>query len=391
VKEEVKPLQTNVSPKALQTFSEAAQTIVNPEVQKWKGQGGKIMGYFCAAMPVEMITATGLLPFRVRATGSTSTELSDAYLANINCSFPRHAFNMALKGEYDFLDGLVFFNSCDHIRRVYDHWIRRVKTPFVKILSLPRQDQPAQVKWFRDELAILRQGMQEHFRVEITDDGLREAIALHNTLRRRQRELYMLRKKDNPPITGAEMLTVTVAGTAMPPAQYGRLLGELLEHLGKRAGHSGHRARLMLIGGEMDNPDYIEVIEGQGGLVVTDSLCFGSRLIWKDVDEGVKDPLTALAQYYVADRPSCPRVYTRFGARMDYARKMIQDFKVDGVVFVRLTMCELWGFEQYTASHDSQGWGVPVLFMDRDYAQTSIGQLRTRVQAFLETLEARHG
>jgi benzoyl-CoA reductase/2-hydroxyglutaryl-CoA dehydratase subunit BcrC/BadD/HgdB len=298
---------------------------------------------------------------------------------------------MALKGEYDFLDGLVFFNSCDHIRRVYDHWIRRVKTPFVKILSLPRQDQPAQVKWFRDELAILRQGMQEHFRVEITDDGLREAIALHNTLRRRQRELYMLRKKDNPPITGAEMLTVTVAGTAMPPVQYGRLLGELLEDLGKRAGHSGHRARLMLIGGELDNPDYIEVIEGQGGLVVTDSLCFGSRLIWKDVDEGIKDPLTALAQYYVADRPSCPRVYTRFGARMDYARKMIQDFKVDGVVFVRLTMCELWGFEQYTASHDSQGWGVPVLFMDRDYAQTSIGQLRTRVQAFLETLEARHG
>jgi benzoyl-CoA reductase/2-hydroxyglutaryl-CoA dehydratase subunit BcrC/BadD/HgdB len=384
-------LQTNVSPKALQTFSEAAQTIVNPEVQKWKDQGGKIMGYFCAAMPVEMITAAGLLPFRVRATGSTSTELSDAYLANINCSFPRHAFNMALKGEYDFLDGLVFFNSCDHIRRVYDHWIRRVKTPFVKILSLPRQDQPAQVKWFRDELAILRQGMQEHFQVEITDDGLREAIALHNTLRRRQRELYMLRKKDNPPITGAEMLTVTVAGTAMPPVQYGRLLGELLEDLGKRAGHSGHRARLMLIGGELDNPDYIEVIEGQGGLVVTDSLCFGSRLIWKDVDEGVKDPLTALAQYYVADRPSCPRVYTRFGARMDYARKMIQDFKVDGVVFVRLTMCELWGFEQYTASHDSQGWGVPVLFMDRDYAQTSIGQLRTRVQAFLETLEARHG
>lgn len=384
-------MQTNVRSKALQTFSEAAQTIVNPEVQKWKDQGGKIMGYFCSAMPVEMITAAGFLPFRVRATGSTSTELSDSYLASINCSFPRHAFNMALKGECDFLDGLVFFNSCDHIRRVFDHWIRRVKTPFVKILSLPRQDQPAQVKWFRDELAILRQGMQEHFQVEITDSGLREAIALHNTLRRRQRELYMLRKKDNPPITGAEMLTVTVAGTAMPPVQYGRLLGELLEDLGKRAGHSGHRARLMLIGAELDNPDYIEVIEGQGGLVVTDSLCFGSRLIWKDVDEGVKDPLTALAQYYVADRPSCPRVYTRFGARMDYARKMIRDFKVDGVVFVRLTMCELWGFEQYTASHDSQGWGVPVLFMDRDYAQTSIGQLRTRVQAFLETLEARHG
>ena len=384
-------MQTNVKSTSLQILSEAAQTIVNPEVRKWKDQGGKIIGYFCSSMPVEMITAAGFLPFRVRATGSTGTELSDAYLANINCSFPRHAFNMALKGEYDFLDGLVFFNSCDHIRRVYDYWVRRVKTPFVRILSLPRQDALPQVKWFHDELDILRKQMQEHFRVEITDDGLREAIALHNNLRRRQRDLYRLRQKDRPPITGAETMAAIVAGTAMPPVLYGRLLGELLEDLGKRAVHSGHRARLMLIGGELDNPEYVEVIEGQGGLVVTDSLCFGSRLIWKDVDESIRDPLTALAQYYVADRPSCARMYTRFDERVDYARQMIQDFKVDGVVFVRLTMCELWGFEQYTASHDSQGWGVPVLFMDRDYAQTSTGQLRTRVQAFLETLEAKHG
>jgi benzoyl-CoA reductase subunit C len=387
----VKPLQTNVKSTSLQILSEAAQTIVNPEVRKWKDQGGKIIGYFCSSMPVEMITAAGFLPFRVRATGSTGTELSDAYLANINCSFPRHAFNMALKGEYDFLDGLVFFNSCDHIRRVYDYWVRRVKTPFVRILSLPRQDALPQVKWFHDELAILRKQMQEHFRVEITDDGLREAIALHNNLRRRQRDLYRLRQKDRPPITGAETMAAIVAGTAMPPVLYGRLLGELLEDLGKRAVHSGHRARLMLIGGELDNPEYVEVIEGQGGLVVTDSLCFGSRLMWKDVDESIRDPLTALAQYYVADRPSCARMYTRFDERVDYARQMIQDFKVDGVVFVRLTFCELWGYEEYTISHDSRGWGVPALFLDRDYAQTSIGQLRTRVQAFLETLEARHG
>jgi benzoyl-CoA reductase/2-hydroxyglutaryl-CoA dehydratase subunit BcrC/BadD/HgdB len=180
---EVEPLQTKIK-SGPSRHSRSSQTIVNPEVQKWKDQGGKIMGYFCAAMPVEMITAARFLPFRVRATGSTGTELSDAYFGNINCSFPRHAFNMALKGEYDFLDGVVIFNSCDHIRRLYDHWIRQMKTPFVKILSLPRKDGPAQVEWFRSELAILRDNMQEHFRVEITDDKLREAIALHNTSRR---------------------------------------------------------------------------------------------------------------------------------------------------------------------------------------------------------------
>jgi benzoyl-CoA reductase/2-hydroxyglutaryl-CoA dehydratase subunit BcrC/BadD/HgdB len=298
---------------------------------------------------------------------------------------------MALKGEYDFLDGLVIFNSCDHIRRLYDHWIRQMKTPFVKILSLPRKDEPAQVKWFRDELAILRQHMQEHFRVEITDDKLREAIALHNASRRRQRDLYELRKTDRPPITGTEMLAVTVAGTAMPPIRYNQLLGELLEDVGKASGHSDYRARLMIVGGELDNPEFVRVIEGQGGLVVTDALCFGSRLIWRDVDQSVSDPLTALAQYYVADRPSCARMYTRYEQRVEYIKKMIKDFNVDGVVYVRLTFCELWGFEQYSLVNDFKQSNIPLLCMDREYTLTGVGQLRTRIQAFLETLGDKHG
>lgn len=384
-------MQTGVRSTALQTFSEAAQTIVNPEVRKWKSQGGKVMGYFCSAMPVELITAAGLLPFRLRATGSTGTELSDAYFGNINCSFPRHAFNMALKGEYDFIDGLIIFNSCDHIRRLYDHWIRQMKTPFVRILSLPRKDEPAQVEWFRSELAILMEQMEEHFRVKITDDRLREATELHNTSRRRQRDLYDLRRRKAPPITGAEMLAVTVAGTAMPPVLYNQLLSELLEDAGKASGHSGYRARLMITGGELDNPEYIKVIEAQGGLVVADSLCFGSRTLWRDVNQGISDPLTALAQYYVADRPSCARMYTRYGERIEYIKNMVRDFDVNGVIFVRLTFCELWGFELYSVTNDFKQWNIPLLSLDREYTLSGVGQLRTRVQAFLETLGDKHG
>jgi benzoyl-CoA reductase subunit C len=383
--------EAKIKSKTLQEFTRAAETIVNPEVKKWKDQGGKIVGYFCSAMPVELITAAGFLPFRVRATGSTGTEMSDSCFSSINCSFPRHALNTALKGEYDFLDGLVVFNSCDHIRRLYDHWIRQIKTPFVKILSLPKKDETAQVEWFRSELALLRDSMQEHFKVEITDDKLRKAIALHNKSRRSQRALYDLRKKDKPPITGAEMLAVTVAGTAMPPELFNLLLSELLHDISKRSGHSDYRARLMLIGGELDNPEYIKVIEGQGGLVVTDALCFGSRTLWKDVDEDIADPLTALAQYYVADRPSCARMYTRYEKRVDYIRNMIKDFKVDGVIFERLTFCETWGFEQYSLVNDFKEWKIPLLCVDREYTLSGVGQLKTRVQAFLETLGDSHG
>ncbi len=119
----------------LQTFTEKADLLGNSATRSWKEQGGRGMGYLCSAVPEEIFTAAGFLPFRIRATGSTGTELSDAHFTNLNCSFVRHCFNVALLGEYDFLDGVVLVNSCDNLRRIYDHWTRELKTPFVRRLS----------------------------------------------------------------------------------------------------------------------------------------------------------------------------------------------------------------------------------------------------------------
>jgi len=372
-------------PRALKELSEVADTIMNPEIEKWKDPGGKVLGYFCNAMPVEICTAAGILPFRLRATGSTATDLSDQFFSNINCSFPRHAFNCALKGDFDFLDALVMFNSCDHVRRIYDHWIRELKTPFVRIIGLPKKDEQPQVDYFREDLVSLIQDMQTELGVTITDNGLKEAIKLHNESRRLMREFYELRKGDNPPITGAEMLAVTVAGTAIPQKKFNELLKELLNDLRNIERKSDSRARLMVIGAELDNPEFLKVIEDQGGLVVTDSLCFGSRLLWVDVNEDIDDPLTALAQYYVADRPSCARMFTKYDRRSEYIQNMIKDFRVDGVIFERMLFCDAWGFEQFSVSNDFKEWDIPLLCIDREYTLGGVGQLRTRVQAFLET------
>ena len=385
-------MNTDMKSKAFEELSGVAQTLANPRIDNWKEQGGRVVGFFCSSMPEEILTAAGLLPFRMRATGSKSTELSDAYLSSINCSFVRHCLNAALSGDLDFLDGVVVLNSCDNIRRIYDHWTRRMATPFVQIMSLPRKAGEAQVNWFRDELLKLKGNLEEHFGVEITEERLGEAIRLHNQTRRLQRELYELRKGKSPPLSGAEALAVTVAGTAMPKAQYNPLLKELLDDLKKRTVNQDYRARLMIMGGELDDPGYLEVIESQGGLVVTDSLCFGSRMLWKDVDEKVGDPFTALARYYVAERPSCPRVFGEYEQRADFVSQMIRDFKVDGVILERLSFCDLWGFEQYTIKNDFADWKVPLLMLDREYTLSGVGQLRTRVQAFLETIgEANHG
>lgn len=379
-------METKTRSKTLKEFIEAAETLVNPEIHRWKKQGGKVVGYFCSYGPKEIITAADLLPFRMRATGSTGTELADAYLDSINCSFCRHCFNLGLRGEYDFIDGAVWLNTCDHVRRVYDNWKRYVKTPLVHILSLPKKMGQPQVEWYRGELIMFKERLEKHFAVEITDERLWEAIKLHNQTRRLQRRLYDLRKRQNPPITGAETMAVMVAGTAMPNAQYNELLRQLLDEISNVEGNVDYRARLMIVGAILDDPAYVEVIESQGGLVVTDMLCFGTRIMWKDVDEGAGDPIAALAQYYVAERPSCPRMFGDYPRRAGFIRDMIREFKVDGIIGERMLFCDNWTAEHFMMGKEFKAAGIPYLTLDREYLLAGVGQLRTRVQAFLETM-----
>ncbi len=363
----------------------ATASIVNPAVEQWCEGGGRVVGYFCSHVPTEVISAAGLMPFRMRGTGSDGTELSDAFFSSINCSFPRHTFNLALQGGYDFLDGLVCISSCDHVRRVYDNWKRNLQTPFLTIMSLPRKVEDAQVGWYHEEISILREALGKHFDVDISDEKLWDAIKLHNRTRRLQREIYQLRK-GRTPVSGAETLAIMVAATAMPRSRYNTLLEEILVELRQREPRNGYRARLMVVGGELDDPSWIETIEEQGGLVVADSICFGSREMWADIDESLEDPVEAMAKYYIQDHPSCPRMYGDQPRRREYLMNMVREFDVDGVIGERLMFCDQWCVEHYMNKADFKEEGIPFLQLDREYISSGKGQLRTRIQAFLETM-----
>jgi bzd-type benzoyl-CoA reductase N subunit len=379
-------VDTKITSQAFEEFVGAAGGITNPAVREWKDQGGKVVGYFCSHVPTEVLMAAGLLPFRMRGTGSTGTELSDAFFSSINCSFVRHTFNRALQGKYDFLDGLVCISSCDHVRRVYDNWKRNFGTPYLTVMSLPKKVEDEQVGWYYDEINILREGLEKHFEVQISDERLREAIKLRNETRRLQRKLYELRKAQRPPITGADTLAVMVAGSAMPAERYNELLTTLLADLGQSNGTGDYRARLMIVGSELDDPAYVEAIEQQGGLVVTDSTCYGTRTMWVDVDEEAEDPVRALARYYIQERPSCPRMNGDRPRRATFLTDMIREFEVDGVVGERMLFCDFWCAEHYMNKLDLKEAGVPFLQLDREYILSGKGQLRTRIQAFLETM-----
>ncbi len=380
-------METSVKSKNLEAFRTAANTIVNPELQKWMDKGGKVMGYWCCYAPEEIITAAGMAPIRVRATGSTGTELADAYVSSINCSFCRHAFNMGLNGEYDFVEAMVWLNNCDHVRRMYDNWWRKVSTPLTRMMSLPKFTGDKQVAWWREELVFFKEGLEKHLGITITDDKLREAINIHNEKRRLLRQLFELRKSDNPPITGADSLAAVVASTSIPPAEFNQMLKDLLEELKDAEGIKDYSKRLLLVGSIFDDPSYVKNMEDIGALVVADNQCFGTRAFAVDVNESIKDPLDALAKHTIQDRQHCPRLFGEYKRRSQYVQDMVKDYKVDGVVGLRMTFCDLWAGEYYMLNLDMKKAGIPFFYMDREYLMGgTAGQIRTRIQAFMETL-----
>ena len=233
------------------------------------------------------------------------------------------------------------------------------------------------IKWFAHQIKLPGR---------ISDEKLWKAIKLHNQTRRLLRKLYELRKKDNPPITGAEALAVVVSSTAMPRERFNQMLKELLDELGDAEGITDYRVRLMIVGSILDDPNYIKVIEDMGGLVVTDSLCFGTRIFWVDVDEQGDDPLQALAKYYIQDKPACPRMFDRQPNRSKFIQDMVKEFKVDGVIGLRMVYCDLYTGELFMLDKDLKEANVPLLRLDREYAVVGAGQLRTRAQAFVESI-----
>lgn len=374
--------------KAYVTMTNAAECLENPEVEDWKADGGRVVGYFCSTVPEELFTAAGMLAFRMRGTGSTSTEYADANFTPINCSFPRHCFNEALEGNFEFLDALIVINSCDHVRRIYDNWLKELDEPdFIHVMALPRKTGPPQVEWYRDDIVLLKERFEDHFDIKISDDDVREAIALHNEIRALQRELFETRKLDNPPITGAEALRVMVAGTALPKPLYKGLLEEVLDAVRGKEGPPGDRARLLVVGSECDDPEFMELVEGQGAIVVTDAICYGTRIMWRQVPDPGDDPYRALAQYYVHDRPSCPRMHGLQPDRYQFVKDLCEEFRVDGVIGERMNFCDQWDAEHFMTGGDLKEAGIPFMRLEREYVLAGKGQLQTRVQAFVETLK----
>ena len=265
---------------AEEIFAEISDLIrnhTNRHVEAWKASGRPVIGYFCPYMPPEVILAAGALPLRFRGAGSQDSSLGDAYLSGRLCTYVRHVASLALDGSYDFLDGEISLNTCDHVRRAADVLVKKTTIPFHGFVSVPRSPREALFGYYRKELSKVLSGLAERFGGNAGDDALREAIRRTNRIRRRLAEIDRMRREERPRLSGAEALAVHIASQVLPPEVFVEIADRTIEALAARPGSEPPICRLVLVGAELDEPRYVEVIESQGGAGVADRLCFGSR------------------------------------------------------------------------------------------------------------------
>ena len=173
----------------------------NPFVQKAKENGKPVVGYMCGYVPDEILYAGGILPYRLEADGITSTELGEAYVYKFFCTFSTSLLHGALTGEFDFLDGVVFLNGCDQLRRVIGIWKEKVNGPmhqYIGMLAVPHRFSEQGFKWYLDEITRMKEEVKGYFGIRIDEDDLRNAIKVYNETRRLIEKLYKLRKADQP-------------------------------------------------------------------------------------------------------------------------------------------------------------------------------------------------
>lgn len=372
---------------ALEELKKLSVDLANPAVTDWKAKGKKVVGFFCSYVPEEILHAADILPIRMRAPGCENTTSADVYFSQLNCSFMRACLDFALEGKYDFLDGLVFTNSCDNVRRLYDT-LREIHSDafsFLEFISVPHKVTEQSTSFYTDELIEFRKKAEKFSGVEISEEKLKDAIETYNKTRGLLKEVYALREGASPPLTGAETLRIILAGQCLPKDQYNQLVEELLGEMRESEGISGYKARLMISGsGGCDDPAYLQIIEDLGGLIVTDSLCFGSRYFWEPVELN-EDLMLSLAVSYL-NRPSCTGMCDKVAERTDYVKQMVSQFQVDGVVYQRMRYCDLWGGQIMHLRKELKEAGIPLLELEREYILGSTGQLKTRAQAFLERI-----
>lgn len=375
----------------------AVRNIELPAIADWKERGGRVVGYTCSFMPLEVMDAAGILPVRLRGIETDGMGIGDTYFGPFICRFPKALLQNIGQGRYRFLDGAVISTGCDALRRMDDCWrkagedIEGIVPPFFHYFDVPQKVEAHARKWFAGRVRKLIRAVEEHFHVEIGDAALLEAIHTRNRIRELLWRLEELRRTPGSRVSGTEAFGAVIAGSILPPELFLQELGEWIAEIEAAPRQEPlERPRLLVGGSVSDDLDLIGLLEEAGARVVADNLCFGVRHARDRVAvEG--DPVENLSARYLSESV-CPRMFGNYKTRWRLLREKAREAAVDGVILENVRFCDLHASENGLLEHDFEKTGIPCMRLEREYGPLSEGgRLNMRITAFLENLRTRKG
>lgn len=352
--------------------------------QEWKNKtGGKVAGYFCTYVPEEILYAAGVLPVRILGSHEPQ-DVTEPHIFGMYCPFCRDCLAQGLKGRYDYLDGIMIAQSCLHIRQTFTSWKLHIPIDFSYYLPMPNNVQSKRaLPYLTGELRVLKEALEKWTGKAISDEDLNRGIEIMNKSRRLTRELYELRKQPNPALTGLEAMYAVVASQMVDKKDYNETLQGILGKLPQRPVEKNSKVRLMILGSEDDDTEFLKMVESLGAIFVVDDHCTGSRYFWNEVTPN-QNPLEAIASRYV-ERVPCPSKDWPERTRIKHIKKLAQDWEVQGAIVIQQKFCDPHELDIPATIESLKKIGIPAQFLEFDVT-VPVGQLKTRVEAFLEML-----
>ncbi len=353
---------------------------------KWKQGGGKVWGVLDSYVPEEVLIAAGILPWRIRGSRKPFPELALQHRPASCNPYYNHVTQSLFEGELDFLDGIAATDWEQDGTRAYDLFEYWGKPGAGHILNVPRVKGDRYLRYFTSEVNKFINTVENFSGRKITVDSLRRATREVNTVRRLLMRLYSLRQRKQVPVSGAECLNICLAGMTMAREEFISKMETLLPYLETRptTGNSA-RPRLLVVSDFLDDGAFLNLIEEAGAVVVMDDLDTGSRYFWGGVDTDSSAITTAIAKRYLYRVP-CPRM-NFYKEEIDQVIAWAADFKVDGVLLLYLPWCYSRQFRTPMWTRRMKEAGIPFASLEREYCLFHSAQLKTRIEAFIETLQ----
>jgi benzoyl-CoA reductase subunit C len=344
-------------------------------------KGRKLIGYFCTYTPVEMIHAAGFVPVRILG-GSTKIERAATLTPTFICPYMRQALEKALRGDYGFLTGVVQGYTCDVACGLINIWELNIPGEIYHALPLPYRDSPEARTFLRAALGELAEELNG-IGGRLTDETLSASLDLYEDIRGLALKLYEQRFQGRLPLSAPELLTVVQAGLVTPPEDYLPMLESLAAAVAEAPAVDSGGVPVVVSGSVIDEPRVLEILEASGGRVVGDDLCTGWRGFSPASGQGA-DPVDRLMDRHFARLPCPARMKAQ--DRAPILVSLVNRSGARGVVFFLQKFCTPHLADLPVVLGALQAEGVRGLVVEMEETGFHEGQLRTRLETFLEML-----